>query len=147
MVKQRSPYFDQIDLQSLVVAGGVVAGVLALLLRGAHRGPRTVLVTSLHVADTPEGAIDMLAGEGGRFWRLRTPKLAVDVNGAGDAVAALFLVHRARTGSAETALAEAGASIFGLLKRTQDAGSREILTVAAQDEFVSPTRRFAVEEV
>jgi pyridoxine kinase len=112
-----------------------------------ERGPRVVLVTSLHVDDTPEGCIDLLAGEGGRFWRLRTPKLSVSVNGAGDAIAALFFVHYARSGSAETALAEAGAAIYGLLKRTQDAGSREILTVAAQDEFVNPTRRFPVEVV
>lgn len=110
-------------------------------------GPRVVLVTSLHTSDTPADAIDMLAGEGGRFFRMRTPKLSVNVNGAGDAVAALFFVHFARTRSAETALAEAGAAIFGLLKRTQDAGSREILTVAAQDEFVTPTRRFPVERV
>ncbi|MFN3687424.1 pyridoxal kinase PdxY [Salinarimonas sp.] len=110
-------------------------------------GPRVVLVTSLHTSDTPADAIDMLAGEGGRFFRMRTPKLSVNVNGAGDAVAALFFVHYARTRSAETALAEAGAAIFGLLKRTQDAGSREILTVAAQDEFVAPTRRFPVERV
>jgi len=34
-----------------------------------------------------------------------------------------------------------------LLKRTAEAGSREILTVEAQDEFVSPTTRFPVEEV
>lgn len=112
-----------------------------------ERGPRVVLVTSLHVDDTPEGCIDLLAGEGGCFWRLRTPKLSVSVNGAGDAIAALFFVHYARSGSAETALAEAGAAIYGLLKRTQDAGSREILTVAAQDEFVNPTRRFPVEVV
>lgn len=110
-------------------------------------GPRVVLVTSLHTSDTPADAIDMLAGEGGRFFRMRKPKLSVNVNGAGDAVAALFFVHYARTRSAETALAEAGAAIFGLLKRTQDAGSREILTVAAQDEFVAPTRRFPVERV
>ena len=46
-----------------------------------------------------------------------------------------------------TALAEAAASVYGLLKRTEEAGCREILTIAAQDEFVSPTRRFDVEEV
>ena len=69
------------------------------------------------------------------------------MNGAGDAVAALFFVHYARTRSAATALGEAAASIFGLLKRTAEAGSREILTVAAQDEFVAPTQRFAVEEI
>jgi pyridoxine kinase len=113
-----------------------------------HRmGPRVVLVTSLHVGDTPGDAIDLLAAEGGSFWRVRTPKLSLSVNGAGDAIAALFLVHYARTRSAAHALAEAAASVYGLLKRTEDAGSREILTVAAQDEFVSPTQRFEVEAV
>ena len=110
-------------------------------------GPRVVLVTSLHTRETPDDGIDLLAGEGGSFWRVRTPKLALSVNGAGDAIAALFFVHYARTGSAATALGEAAASVYGLLKRTADAGSREILTVAAQDEFVAPTRRFAVEAV
>jgi len=31
------------------------------------------------------------------------------------------------------------------MRRTAEAGSREILTVAAQDEFVSPSRRFVAE--
>jgi pyridoxine kinase len=111
-----------------------------------HRlGPRIVLVTSLHTRETPPDAIDLLAGEGGGFWRVRTPKLSLSVNGAGDAIGALFLVHYARSGSAATALAEATASTYGLLKRTADAGSREILLVAAQDELVSPSERFAVE--
>jgi pyridoxine kinase len=108
-------------------------------------GPRVVLVTSLHTRETPDDAIDLLAGEGGRFWRVRTPKLPVAVNGAGDAVAALFFVHYARTRSAAAALGEAAASIYGLLRRTAEAGSREILLVAAQDEFVRPTTRFEVE--
>ena len=89
-------------------------------------GPEVVLVTSLHTRETPSDAIDLLAG---------------------DAIAALFLVHYARSGSAATALGEAAASVYGLLKRTAEAGSREILTVEAQDEFVSPTTRFPVEEV
>src|SRR5215218_6435917 len=92
-------------------------------------GPRVVLVTSLHTRDTPPDAIDLLAGEGGAFWRVRTPRLSVSVNGAGDAIAALFFVHYARTGSAAAALGEASASVFGLLRRTEEAGSREILTV------------------
>jgi pyridoxine kinase len=78
---------------------------------------------------------------------VRTPRLSLSVNGAGDAIAALFFVHYARAGSAQGALAEASASIYGLLKRTEEAGSREILTIAAQDEFVSPTHRFSAEEV
>jgi len=66
-------------------------------------GPKVVLVTSLESRETPADAIDPLAGEGGRFWRVRTPKLSLSVNGAGDAVAALFFVHYARSGSAAAA--------------------------------------------
>jgi pyridoxine kinase len=110
-------------------------------------GPKVVLVTSLHTEETPADAIDLLAGQGGSFWRVRTPKLSLHVNGAGDAIAALFFVHYARSGSAELALGEAASSVYGLLKRTEEAGSREILTVAAQDEFVAPTHRFPVTRV
>lgn len=110
-------------------------------------GPKAVLVTSVETKETPADSIDLIAGEGGRFWRVRTPKLSLSVNGAGDAIAALFFVHYARSRSAATALAEASASVYGLLKRTEEAGSREILTIAAQDEFVSPTHRFNTEEV
>jgi len=133
-------YLSGMETQTLDAAKHAVARVQAT-------GPRAVLVTSLHTDDTPPDAIDMLAGEGGRFWRVRTPKLSVAVNGAGDAIAALFFVHYLRSRSAETAMAEACASVYGLLARTEAAGSREILTVAAQDEFVNPSRRFAVEEV
>ncbi|HEU4599116.1 MAG TPA: pyridoxal kinase PdxY, partial [Solirubrobacterales bacterium] len=110
-------------------------------------GPKVVLVTSLESRETPEDCIDLLAAEGGRFWRVRTPKLSINVNGAGDAVSALFFVHYARSRSAASAVGAASASIYGLLKRTAEAGSREILTVEAQDEFVDPTWRFEVEEV
>jgi pyridoxine kinase len=126
--------------ETLADAKAAVAAVQGL-------GPEVVLVTSLHTRETPANAIDLLAGDADGFWRVRTPKLSVAVNGAGDATAALFFVHYARTRSAATALAEAAASVYGLLKRTAEAGSREILTVEAQDEFVSPTRRFPVEEV
>lgn len=135
----------------LDILSGIGSGTLAAAKNAVaavqRLGPRVVLVTSLHTRETPPDAIDLLAGEGGRFWRVRTPKLPLSVNGAGDAIAALFFVHYARTQSAGAALGEAAASVYGLLKRTAEAGSREILMVAAQDEFVSPSRRFAVESV
>jgi pyridoxine kinase len=102
-------------------------------------GPRAVLVTSLRTDETPDDAIDMLAGEAGAFHLLRTPLLPLSVNGAGDALAALFLHHRLTSGSAAASLSAAGSSIHGLLRRTAEAGSREILLVAAQDEFVNPS--------
>ena len=110
-------------------------------------GPRVVLTTSMVVDDTPDDALDLMASEGGRHFRVRTPRLGVSVNGAGDAIAALFLAHWLDTRSAAEALARATASVFGLLRRTEEAGSREILLVEAQDEFVTPTRAFTVDEV
>ena len=110
-------------------------------------GPRVVLTTSLVTRDTPDDALDLLASEGGRHWRVRTPRLGVSVNGAGDAIAALFLAHWLDTRSAAQALSRAAASVFGLLQRTEDAGAREILLVEAQEEFVAPTHTFAVDEV
>ena len=133
-------YLSGLATQTLADVKQAVAVVQAM-------GPKAVLVTSVETQETPSDAIDLVAGEGGRFWRVRTPRLSLSVNGAGDAIAALFFVHYARAGSAQGALAEASASIYGLLKRTEEAGSREILTIAAQDEFVSPTHRFSAEEV
>jgi pyridoxine kinase len=139
---------NQFELDYLSgAATGTLAQAKAAVAVVQRLGPRVVLVTSLHTQETPADAIDLLAGEGGTFFRVRTPRLSLSVNGAGDAIAALFLVHYARSRSAAQALAEAAASVYGLLKRTEEAGSREILLVAAQDEFVSPTQRFAVERV
>jgi pyridoxine kinase len=128
------------ETRSLAEVKDAVAAVQAL-------GPRVVLTTSLIAEDTPEDAVDLLASEGGRHFRVRTPRLGVSVNGAGDAIAALFLAHWLETRSAADALGRAAASVFGLLQRTEGAGSREILLVAAQEEFVAPTRTFQVDEV
>ncbi|WP_029431970.1 pyridoxal kinase PdxY [Blastococcus sp. URHD0036] len=126
--------------KSLDSVKDAVAAVQAL-------GPKVVLTTSLVADDTPDDAVDLLASEGGRHWRVRTPRLDVAVNGAGDAIAALFLAHWLDTRSAAEALARAAASVHGLLAATEAAGSREILLVAAQEEFVSPSSTFAVDEV
>jgi pyridoxine kinase len=47
----------------------------------------------------------------------------------------------------KTALERAASSTYGLLKRTLEASSREILTVSAQDEFITPTKIFAAEKI
>jgi pyridoxine kinase len=111
------------------------------------RGPRTILVTSLHLDDTPDDAIDLLAsGEQGCF-RLRTPKLEIKADGAGDVIAALFLAHYLREGRAGEAMAKAAAAVFGLLTRTVEAGAREIQLVHGQEEIVKPSQEFEPEQV
>jgi pyridoxine kinase len=110
-------------------------------------GPACIMVTSLHTDETPSDAIDLVAShDGGRF-RVRAPKLPISVNGAGDAIAALFFAHYLRTGSAAEALSRATSSMFGVLRRTADAGSREILLIDAQDEFVDPSQVFDPEKI
>ena len=128
-----------VDCGSLDGAKHAVSRLRTMLLSG---GPACVLLTSLETNDTPAGFIDMLTYEGEAFHLLRTPKLGVSVNGAGDAIAALFLFHRLRSGSAAAALEAAASSVYGVLRQTEEAGSREILTVAAQQEFVKPSRMF-----
>jgi len=111
------------------------------------KGPRAVLVTSLHTDETPEDAIDLLASDESGRYRVRTPKLAMAVNGAGDAIAALFFAHYLEAGSISEALSRAASAIFGVLEKTMKAGSREMLLVAAQDELVSPSQIFQSEKL
>ena len=134
---------NQFELEALT-GGRVVtmADAKAAVRALQASGPSCVLVTSLRTSTTPDDCVDMLAAEGEAFHLLRTPLLPVALNGAGDAIAALFLFHRRSSGSAVVALEQAGSAIHGLLRRTSEAGSRELLTVAAQDEFVTPSTRF-----
>ncbi len=124
---------------------GDVAQARAALAVLRARGPQVILVTSLRLADTPADAIEMIACEGDELWRLRTPKLPIAVNGAGDLVAALFFFHWLSSGSAAEALAAAASSVYGVVAATAAAGARELEIIAAQDEFVRPTRRFRPE--
>jgi pyridoxine kinase len=141
-----TPNHFELDLLADTTTGSLTS-VKEAVAAVQDLGPRVVLTTSLVAEDTPADAVDLLASDGDRHWRVRTPRLSVSVNGAGDAVAALFLAHWLATGSARTALSRAAASVFGLLARTEAAGSREILLVEAQEEVVAPSRVFDVQEV
>jgi pyridoxine kinase len=110
-------------------------------------GPRAVLVTSLACEETPANSIDLIARDDSGVYRLRTPKLPISINGAGDLIAALFFAHLLRSGSAAVALSQSASAVFGMLKRTAQAGSREILLIEAQDELVKPTTIFHAESL
>ncbi len=128
-----------LDCATLAGARAAATALAATMRAG---GPRCVLMTSLETEETPAGHLDMMVAEGGAFHLLRTPLLPVAVNGAGDALAALFLYHRLNAGSAVVALEAAGSSIHGVLRRTAETGSRELQVIAAQEELVTPTRMF-----
>ena len=133
-------YLTGQSISTLVTAKAAVAA-----LRATMRPGGVVLVTSLQTEETPDGMIDLLAADETGIYRLRTPILPIAVNGAGDTIAALFLLHCLRTGDTARSLAAAASAVFGLLQFTAQSGSRELLTVAAQHEFVLPSRVFDVE--
>lgn len=110
-------------------------------------GPRVILVTSLHTNETPADAIDLLVSDTKHRFRLRTPRLQVEVNGAGDAIAAMFFAHFLRSGRIDEALQHAASAIFGILVRTAEAGSRELQLVLAQQEIVQPGEVFEAEAI
>jgi pyridoxine kinase len=107
------------------------------------RGPGAVLVTSVRSDATPADSVDVIASDASGRYLVRTPLLATPANGAGDLIAALFFFQYLRSRSAADALAAAASSVFGLLRRTRDAGASETVLIAAQDELVAPSETFA----
>jgi pyridoxine kinase len=108
------------------------------------RGPGIVLVTSL---ERGPDTVGLLAVAPAGAFLVETPLLPIAPNGAGDAVAALFLGHLLRGGAVPAALEAAAAAIFAVVDATHRAGTRELQLVAAQDELVTPKRRFSARKL
>lgn len=131
---------NRFELEQLL---GRAANDTAAVMSGAEalltEGPRVVLVTSL--VSAPE-AMAMLAVTREGAWQVETPRLPLQPNGAGDAVAALFLGFYLKSGSVPQALGAAASAIFEILETTLDRGERELQLIAAQDRLEEPRRRF-----
>jgi pyridoxine kinase len=139
---------NQFELEQ--IAGQATAALSDLLaaIDAVHaHGPRVVLVTSVHTEETPADAIDNIVSDGAGRFRVRTPKLPLQVNGAGDAIAALFFAHLLGRRPVGEAMALAVSSMFGVLRHTLAAGSREIMLVAAQEEIVAPSQVVRAEAI
>lgn len=121
-----------------------LADILDAVDEVRERGPRDVLVTSVLHGDVPDGSLDMVAVSDAGAWAVETPLLPITPNGCGDVTAALYLAHLRTTGSAETALARVAGSVFAILEKTIEAGTREIQLVAAQDAIADPPATFEV---
>lgn len=139
---------NQFELEFLT---GVTVGDLDDALEAAekvHRlGPETVLTTSLRRRDAPEDTIEMLAVSGEGAWLVETPMLPLEVNGAGDATAALFLAHLLQTKDPAEALSMTASTVHAVLDETHRTGSREIRLVSAQGSIVDPPQRFEARRV
>jgi len=107
----------------------------------AH-GPSTVVVTSAELSDTPRGEIETLAIERTKAWRLRTPKLPISPNGAGDLFGALLVAARVRGNDTPDALSHAASAIFAVLERTAIRATEEMRIVESAELLANPKRRF-----
>ena len=125
-------YLTGAPIASLAEAANAAAALRA-------QGPGIVLVTSLGAA--PDHVTMLAAGPAG-VWTVETPRLPVVLNGCGDVTAALFLAHLLRGATLSDALALTASAIFAVIETTVRLDRYELALVAAQDELLSPTRRF-----
>ncbi len=128
-------------------AAGTLVEAAAAIAALRARGPQVVVAKSLSLDDTPADALDMLACDERGLWRLRTPKLPITVNGAGDLFAALFFHHWLESRLAPEALSHAASSVFAIVAATLAAGTRELAIVADQWELTEPSKLFRAEAI
>lgn len=139
---------NQFELEFLTGVGiSTLDDALEAAEKARRLGPEVVLTTSLRRGDASENAIEMLAVSGEGAWLVETPALPLEVNGAGDATAALFLAHLMRSGSPAEALSMTASTIYAVLDETHRTNSREIRLVSAQESIVAPPRKFEAEKV
>jgi len=105
-------------------------------------GPARVLITSLDFGH--DDRIETLAVGPEGAWLASTPRLIDPPKGPGDMLSAMLLARLLRGDALPDALGFAVGAVFGVLRHSVEAGSREPLIVDAQDEFVRPTYRPAV---
>lgn len=120
-----------------------VEGLLQAVDALRERGPRTVLVTSVQTDETPADSVQLAVVTDDGAWLITTPLLPMYVSGAGDATAAIFLA-RWLTEEPAKALADTADSVFSIMERTHQAGTREIQLIQSQDAIAHPQDRFEV---
>jgi len=117
-----------------------------------NRGVKVVLVTSFRDGINPmteekippQNHIEMLASNGDRLYRVRTPELPFPAGmaGSGDLTAAIFLSRYLETQDIKKTLELCAGSIYGIMEATFKAKSKELQIIQAQEELVSPSSNF-----
>jgi pyridoxine kinase len=105
------------------------------------KGPKTILVTSVELDNTPKDHIQMYLSHEGSQYLIDTPKLNINPapNGCGDVTAAIFLARMLEGLGAQEALLKTAASIYAVFEATFKAKSRELQLIQAQDEIEYPS--------
>jgi pyridoxine kinase len=112
-------------------------------------GPKIVLITSLLRDDAPANTIETLAVADEGAFLVSTPLIPLEPprNGTGDLIAALFFGNYLKTKDIGKSLTDSVSSLYALLELTHQMNTREIQLVAAQEEYVNPSKRFSAKKV
>lgn len=110
-------------------------------------GPDLVLVTSTVLAGGHPDEIVMLVDTADGARQVTTPRLERTFTGSGDLTAALFLASVLGGAEPHDAMGRTADVVYSLLRATTDAGSGELLLVAAQQQLVAPDYHFEVERL
>jgi pyridoxine kinase len=112
-------------------------------------GPRIVLVTSLLREDAPANTIETLAVANEGAFLVNTPLIPLEPprNGTGDLIAALFFGNYLKINDVAKSLENSVSALYSLLELTHQLGTREIQLVAAQDEYVHPSKQFSAQKL
>jgi pyridoxine kinase len=136
---------NQFELEMIVGhAVSSTAEAVAAARAVIARGPKVVVVTSLATPDAPADQIRVLAVTTDAAWTVTTPLLdfPIPLNGAGDALAALFLGHTLNGKSVPEALSATVSGLFQVFAETHRAGTRELQLVATGGKMLTPERTF-----
>ncbi|GHV83144.1 pyridoxal kinase PdxY [Spirochaetia bacterium] len=136
---------NQFELELLTGIAASSTGGAKDAIKEMHKiGAKVVLVTSYLAKDRAPDTIGMLASDGSDIWSISTPELKFNavLAGSGDLCAAIFLSRYLQTRDVKKTLELTAGSVFGIMKATFDADSRELYTIQAQNELIKPSCEF-----
>ncbi len=120
---------------------------IAACHKAMDKGPDIVLVKHLHSLSDEYFSM-MLATRDGVYFAARPQfEFAKNPVGVGDLISATFTAGLLKGWSPVQAFQHTHDACFGILKATYDRKEWELQTIAAQDELVTPSRHFPVEEL
>ncbi len=113
------------------------------------RGPKMVLVKHLEYAGKPADRFDMLVVTNDEAWHGYRPLYPFSRHpvGVGDLTSGVFLARLLRGDTVRTAFEHTLAAVDAVLCATHLAGRYELEIVRAQDEIVTPPRRYEARAV
>lgn len=117
------------------------AEVIEALDRLAAMGPEMAVATSVKVAETAAGSVEVIAvGRAGRF-RIETPLVPVHFSGTGDMFSAVLLADWLTHRDLSRAIRRAVVATWAVVEESRKLGGPELALVAAQEAMLAADYR------